>query len=61
MTQEQFDNHAWRKSDRVVYKGVEYPAIMVVFSDGSIGILIDDCRLRWIHHSEIELVNKLEK
>ena len=104
MTQEQFDNHAWRKSDRVHYKNQKYKLYAVDFADNEVeiftgsftwiqckdielvidkrkreykellqllfeiyekGVKQENCNLteyiKKINHSEIELVNKLEK
>lgn len=63
MTQTEFDNHAWSKSDKVVYENQIYQVVEVDFVGRYVGIAKVDgvTKIAYILYHEIELVNKLEK
>ena len=59
MTQEQFDNHAWRKSDKpnVVFEGVVREVFAIDLVDDHVQIFWKG-KLVWVSYKNIELVNK---
>lgn len=59
MTQEQFDNHAWNKSDRVKYENQIYRVVEVDFVGRYVGISKVDgvTKIAYILYHEIEIIS----
>lgn len=59
MTQTEFDNHAWRKSDNVQYENQIYRVVEVDFVGRYVGISKVDgsTKIAYILYHEIEIIS----
>jgi hypothetical protein len=60
MTAEQFDSHAWRKGDKVIYNDKEYDVIGVDFNDKDIYIRHSYGIHEWVSYAVVEIIDTEE-
>ena len=56
MTAEQFDSHAWRKGDKVIYNSIEYDVLAVDFDDNDIYVKHSEGGYEWVSYAVVELI-----
>lgn len=61
MTLEQFNNHGWKATDKVVYEGKVFDVTAVDFEDNKVCLRTRFSLYEWIEFSEIELYQPIHE